>query len=65
MPRSFRLGHKKFVKNFEGDSTSNICLKLASFKGEQRPDRSNAARYVGAAVLAQVARSGRSDAALR
>ena len=34
-------------------------LKLASSKEEQRPDRSNAA------VLAHVAHSGRSDAALR
>ena len=37
-------------------------LKLASFKGNQRPHCSNAASHVGAAVLAHVARSGRSDA---
>ena len=40
-------------------------LKLASFKGDQRPYRENAASHVGAAVLAHVARSGRSGAALR
>ena len=37
---------------------------MASFEEEQRPDRSNAASQVGAAVLAHLARSGRSDAAL-
>ena len=40
-------------------------IKLASFEEEQRLDRSNAESHVGAAVLAHVARSGRSDAALR
>ena len=40
-------------------------LKLASFKEDQRPNCSNAAIHVGAAVLAHVARSGRLDAALR
>ena len=39
--------------------------ELASFHEEQRPHRSNAASHVGAAILAHVARSGRSDAALR
>ena len=39
-------------------------LNLASFKEEQRQDRSGAASHVGAAVLAHVARSGRSDATL-
>ena len=44
----------------------NYCLiKLASFKEDQRPNRSNASGHVGAAVLVHVARSGRSDAALR
>ena len=41
------------------------CFKLASFKEEKRPDRSNAAIHVGAAIFAHVARSGRLDAALR
>ena len=40
-------------------------LELGSFKEDQRPYRSDAASHVGAAVLAHVARSGRSDAALR
>ena len=40
-------------------------FKLASFKEKQRPDGSDAASHVGAAVLAHVACSGRSDAALR
>ena len=34
-------------------------------KEKQRPDRHDAASHVGAAVLAHVARSGRSDAAFR
>ena len=38
---------------------------MAAFKEEQRPDCSNAASHVITAVLAHVARSGRSDAALR
>ena len=43
-----------------------LCgLKLASFKVDQRPYRSNAVSHVGAAVLAHVARSGRLDAAFR
>ena len=42
-----------------------VHLKLASFKEEQPPYRSKAASHVGAAVLANVARSGRLDAALR
>ena len=37
----------------------------ASFKEEQLADRSDASSHVGAAVLAHVARNGRSDAALR
>ena len=37
-----------------------VKLKLASFKEEQLPYRSCAASHVGAAVLAQVARSRRS-----
>ena len=40
-------------------------FKLASFKGDQRPNPCNAASRVGSAVLAHVARSGRLDAALR
>ena len=36
-------------------------IKLASFKEEQLPYRSCAAIHVGAAVLAQVARSRRSE----
>ena len=40
-------------------------LELASFKEEQRLDRSDAASQLGAAVVAQEACSGRSDAALR
>ena len=36
-------------------------FKLASFKEEQLPYRSCAAIHVGAAVLAQVARSRRSE----
>ena len=36
-------------------------FKLASFKEEQLPYRSCAVIHVGAAVLAQVARSGRSE----
>ena len=40
-------------------------LQLASFKEEQPPYGSNAASHVGAAFFAHVARSGRSDAALR
>ena len=40
-------------------------LKLDSFKEEQLPYGSNAASYVGAAVLAHVARSGGLPAALR
>ena len=38
-------------------------LKLPSFKGNQRPYRSNAASHLGAAVLDHVARSGRLAAA--
>ena len=38
---------------------------MASSKEQQPPYRRNAASHVGAAVLAQVARSGRLDAALR
>ena len=39
--------------------------KAGLFKEDQRPDRCKAASHVGAAVLAHVARSGRSDAAHR
>ena len=39
--------------------------QLASFKEGQRPDRSDAASHMDAAVWAQMARSDRSDAALR
>ena len=39
--------------------------KLASFKGDQRPYRDNAASNMGAAVLAHVARSGQLAAAHR
>ena len=42
-----------------------VKRKLASFKADQRPYHSSAANHVGAAVLAQVARSGRFDAAHR
>ena len=54
-------------KEFFGASRifEKLSGKLASFKEEQRPDCSNAASHVDAAVLAHVARSGRSDAALR
>ena len=38
---------------------------MASSKEQQPPYRRNAASHVGAAVLAQVGRSGRLDAALR
>ena len=38
---------------------------MASFPKEQRPDRSDAASHVGAAVLAHVARSGQSEADFR
>ena len=41
--------------------TLNMHIKLASFKEEQLPYRSCAAIHVGAAVLAQVARSRRSE----
>ena len=44
---------------------SKSFRKLASSKEEQRPDRSDAASHVGAAGLAHLARSVRSDAALR
>ena len=37
------------------------ALKLASFKEEQLPYRSCAAIHVGAVVLVDVARSGRSE----
>ena len=40
-------------------------IKLASFKEEQRSDRSNAASHMSAAVFATVVRSGRSDPALK
>ena len=43
----------------------SVTLKLASFNEEQRPNRRNAASHVVAAFLPHVARSGRSDAALR
>ena len=43
---------------------NKASLKLALFKEEQRSDRRNAANHVGAAVLAHVARSSRSDATL-
>ena len=42
-----------------------VLKKMASFKEKQRPDRNYAASRVGAAVLAHMASSGRSDAALR
>ena len=45
--------------------TNVLAPKLASFKEEQLPYHSQVASQVGAAVLAHVARSGRSDAALR
>ena len=44
---------------------TTLTLKLASFKEDKRPNRSNAASHVGAAVLAHVARSVRLAAALR
>ena len=36
-----------------------MLIKLALFKMEQRPDRSEAASHVGTAALAHVARHGR------
>ena len=44
--------------------TFEYNLRWLHLKEKQRPDRSDAASHVGAAVLAQVARSGRSYAAL-
>ena len=51
--------------NGDGCPLLSIRLELASFKEEKPPYRSNAASHVGAAVLANMARSGRLDAALR
>ena len=42
-----------------------MTVKLSSFKEEQLPCRSNAASHLGAAVLAHLVRSGRSEAALK
>ena len=42
-----------------------VALLFKQVKEEQRPDRIDAARHVGAVVLAHMARSSRLDAALR
>ena len=50
------LGFAFFVANYKNRTQR---VKLASFKGDQRAYRGNAASHVGAAVLAHVGRSNR------
>ena len=57
---SITVGLRITLKTHSSTPTAT-GVKLA----DQRPYRSSAANHVGAAVLAHVARSGRSDAALR
>ena len=55
----------KIANKYWSIASQDLPPKLASFKADQRPYRSSAANHVGAAVFAQMARSGRLDAAHR
>ena len=59
----FDHGNSEKAHCWVKSTSDRPCLKLASFKEDQRPNRCNAASHVGAAVLAHVARSGRLAAA--